>query len=233
MASEKKLGLARSHTSICARKSLPPREVSVHSGEEGRESRDTEYSNYLAFVDDPKSRSPFAVLPASRINCVKQKHELDATFLNDNRRKRKYDLAFTDLFKHTCRIFAKCESTVPLVRLHEIVQNLNSKFNLLMNFQIDPEDALTKLIAENARKVQDGIRYDTGDITNKRARLAKPPDTTSSYTDDSANENNDGNECSRKIHGEKEREKEKEDIDENGDSKSEVTQIKELCIVKY
>ncbi len=147
------------------------------------------YTAYLVFVDDPKSRAPFAVLQASQITNYKAKIDLENSYLNNSRRKRQYDIAFTNVFKnHTCRIFAKCEPFIKLPVLHEIVQGLNDSYNALMTCKVPVETAYETLIDSNARKVKAGVDYDTGKVINKRARFGRPPDTASSYTEKSDEE---------------------------------------------
>ena len=147
------------------------------------------YTSYLAFVDDLKSRAPFTVLPASKITNYKDKEDLDNSYLNKARRKRQYDIAFTTIFKnHSCRIFAKCEQYVKLPVLYEIVQSLNVSYNALMTCKVDVEQAYETLIDSHAKKVKAGVDYDTGKVVNKRARIGQPPDTASSYTEQSDDE---------------------------------------------
>ena len=66
------------------------------------------YSNYLVFVEDPRLKTPFKVLPGNQISNVKRKCDLDNnTHLDKARRKRAFDLAFSPLFTYPSRIFAK------------------------------------------------------------------------------------------------------------------------------
>ncbi len=165
-----------------AKKSIPqPNEVNQSTRHEDLGGK--KYTNYLAFVDDPKSRTPFTVLPASKIQNYKDKSEIDNSYLNKSRRKRQYDLAFTTIFKHTCRIFAKCEDFVKVTVLHEIVQSLNSSYYALMVCKVPVEQAYETLMESKAKEVKAGVDYDTGKVINKRARVGQPPDTASSYSE--------------------------------------------------
>ena len=170
-------------TPFYAKKSAPNPSV-IPPAKDSRDSS-KKYSTYLAFVDDPKSRSPFTVLHASKILNYKEKSTIDHNYLSNSRRKRKYDIAFTSIFKFTCRIFAKCESFVKITDLHEIIRGLNDSYNALLTCKVDVESAYETLIDNNARKVKVGVEYDTGRVLNKRARLGKPPDTASSLSEKS------------------------------------------------
>ena len=142
------------------------------------------YSNYLVFLEDPKSIAPFKVLPGNKIQNLKTKNQIDASFLNNSRRKRQYDIAFTTLFEFPTRIFAKCQSTVPITMLHDITSALNNQFSLLIKCKVPLEDAYEQMMKDNNRKVVAGINYETGEA--KKPTKA-PPDTASSYSDKSSN----------------------------------------------
>ncbi len=171
-----------------AKKSFPPRTEEERESSAEKEQSQKRYTNYLAFVDDPKSRTPFTVLPASKIQNYRDKNTIDNSYLSKSRRKRKYDVAFTTVFKFTCRIFAKCEAFVKLTDLHEIVQGLNNSYMALMTCNVDVENAYETLIDSNAKKVKVGVNYDTGKVVNKRARVGKPPDTATSVSEKSESE---------------------------------------------
>ncbi len=169
-----------------AKKSIAPvsaatEPLEVHS-KPPSDDPEKNYDRYLVFVDDPNSRSPFATLEAKDILDLKRKDEIDKSFLNNSRRKRKYDFAFTTVFKFPCRIFAKVQPGFSSFKLRKIVTDLNSQYRNMIACQVDVEKAYWTLLESNARKVKTGIDYDTGKVVNKRA-VSKVPDTTSSYTD--------------------------------------------------
>ncbi len=136
---------------------------------------------YILFVEDPTTRTPFAVVPASKITNDTESR-LSTQFLNNNRRKRSYPIAVCPLFKFPCRIFAKSEPKVTVLRLNKVVTSLNEKFKLLAA-HVAVEQAYSSLLDDCPNKVKDGIEYMTGAVTNKRARKTAAADTTSSYTD--------------------------------------------------
>ncbi len=136
---------------------------------------------YITFVEDPLTRTPFAVVPASKIEEVAEA-ALSAQYLNTNRRKRSYPVAVCPLFKFPCRIFAKAEAKVTILRLNKLVTTLNEKYKLLA-CHVDVETSYASLQKDCPNKVKDGIEYMSGTVTNKRARKGAPADTTSSYTD--------------------------------------------------
>ncbi len=144
----------------------------------------SKYTNYLVFVDDPNSRKPFRVLPANKISNIKLKEEIESAYLNNSRRKRTYDIAFTTLYQFTCRIFAKCEAHVKTTQLNQIIEALNQSYIALIDCNVSVEKAYETLVDQNARKVKNGVNYDTGKV-NKRAKLLKFPDTASSYSEKS------------------------------------------------
>ena len=136
---------------------------------------------YITFIEDPGTRTPFAVVPASKI-ADEAEAAIAGQYLNTNRRKRSYPVAVCPLFKFPCRIFAKAESNVTVVRLNKLVTTLNEKHKLLST-HVDLETSYASLLADCPNKVKEGIEFFTGAVTNKRARKSAPPDTTSSYTD--------------------------------------------------
>ena len=169
-----------SPSSFYAKKSVPEKGKTT-SEEDVSVKLNPKYKNYLCFVDEPNPTAPFHILPANKILDVKSREDLEGNFLNDSRRKRKYDVAFTSLFKFTCRVFAKCESTVTQKILQSIIESLNTSFDALMKCKVPVEEAYSTLVNTNARKVKSGVHYDSGLITSKRARLL--PDTASSYSE--------------------------------------------------
>ncbi len=183
MASKKRMG---ARPTVFARKSkaakdadVPPEEPAVRPPAEV-ESRS--YDRYLVFVDDPHARCPFATLDAKKIVDIKRKEDLDKSFLNNARRKRPYDIAFTSVYKFSCRVFAKVEPSYSTLKLNKIVSDLNTQYRNLLACNVDVEKAYATLLESKARKVKAGICYDTGRVTNKRT-ANKYPDTPSSYTD--------------------------------------------------
>ena len=149
---------------------------------------DERYTNYLVFVEDPRLKTPFQVLPGNNIVNVKSKLDIDSSYLNKSRRKRAFDVAFSTLFTYPSRIFAKCESSLSLVALHEIVSHLNEKFNMLIMCKVPLEDAYATLMDSYSNKVQEGIEYETGKVTDASARQKHPPDTDSSFSEALAEE---------------------------------------------
>ncbi len=140
-----------------------------------------EYKAFIVFVNDPKLKTPFAVLQSSNIRCMESKKYVNDRFLNDDRRKRTYDLAFTNLFTFPCRVFAKALNTVTPVILHNKCLDLNAQFKVLMACNVDVETAYARLLEANPRKLtDDGLLYETGgNDDNKLLR----PDTEPSYSD--------------------------------------------------
>ena len=194
---------ATKDTLMVAKKSLPPPRPPQTSGSPPQPSGSLPptsgsaavYSNYLAFLEDPKSATPFTVLPGNKIRDLQAKDQIDTSFLNNSRRKRQYDLAFTRLFDYPCRIFAKCESRVPLTILHDIISSLNCQFNLLLKCKVPVEEAYQQMMMDNNRKVVDGINYETGEATGHPL----PIETASSYSEKSNNEDTaDSNDRSKK-----------------------------------
>ena len=136
---------------------------------------------YVTFVEDPATRTPFAVVPASKI-MEEAEAAIGQQYLSQKRRKRSYPTAICPLFKFPCRIFAKAEARVTVLRLNKLVTTLNEKFKLLV-LHVDVEKAYSSLLEECPNKVKEGIEYMTGAVTNKRARKAAPADTATSHTD--------------------------------------------------
>ena len=145
---------------------------------------------YILFVEDPTKRTPFSVVPASKIDEVTEE-VIGSQYLNSIRRKRSYPRAVCPLFNFGCRVFAKAESKVTVVRLNKLVTTLNEKYKLLL-VHVPVEKAYSSLLEECPNKVKDGIEYMTAAVTNKRARKNAPPDTASSYTE---TENKNGSDC--------------------------------------
>ncbi len=141
------------------------------------------YSNYLVFVEDPRLKTPFSVLPGNNITGMTSKLDIDSTYLNKSRRKRAFDIALSPMFAYPSRVFAKCEASVSLVTLHGIVSHLNDEFKMLITCKVPLEEAYATLMDNYSHKVQEGIQYETGEVTDAAARLKHPPDTDSSYTD--------------------------------------------------
>ena len=136
---------------------------------------------YVVFVEDPNTRTPFHVVPASKITHETEK-ELSSHYLNNNRRKRSYITAFSPVFNYPCRVFSKAEPNQTVVKLNKLVALLNEKFKLLIQNNIDTDQAYDSLLEECPNKVRDGVDYMMGTVTNKRARRYAPPETASSYT---------------------------------------------------
>ena len=167
---------------------VPPRPVppSTQSQAQAEDDDHYKYKAYIAFVDDPKLKTPFTVLQSSNIRCLERKRYVNNTYLNDNRRKRRFDVAFTNIFTVPCRIFAKAVNDVRLVVLHNKCQELNQQFKVLMACKVDVETAYQRLLEANPRKVTDGLQYETGESNddNEQAKRQLLSDTPSSYTDD-------------------------------------------------
>ncbi len=146
---------------------------------------------FLIFVDDPMSLTPFHVLQGCHILNIETKTYISNRYLNDSRRRRKYDIAFTKVFTFPCRVFAKSESKVDLVKLHKISAKLNEQYKMLMSCKVDVETAYEQLLSKNPRKVKDGIEYETGIVQDPIARENAPPDTQTSFSeaDDDADDN--------------------------------------------
>ncbi len=139
-----------------------------------------QYKAFIVFVNDPKLKTPFSVLQSSNIQCLQKKKYVNDRYLNDNRRKRQYDVAFTNLFTFPCRVFAKALNTVTPIVLHNKVNELNGQFKVLMACKVDVETAYARLLESNPRKVTDGLLYETGDGDENTLRR---PDTEQSFSD--------------------------------------------------
>ncbi len=154
---------------------------------QANEANHYKYNAFIAFVDDPKLKTPFTVLQSSNILCMESKRYVNDRYLNNKRRKRCYDMAFTNLFTFPCRIFAKALNTVKPVALHNKCMDLNNQFKVLMACKVDVETAYDRLLEANPRKITDGIIYETGAVDEdgpsaaKRALMAA--DTLSSYSE--------------------------------------------------
>ncbi len=140
---------------------VPPTETATR-----REPGSYIYNSYIVFVDDPKLKQPFTVLQGSNIQCLDSKKYINDHFLSDNRRRRRFDLAFTNLFTFPCRVFAKSENSNNTVKLHKIVVDLNRQFSVLLSCGVDVDTAYEKMLLANPRKVKDGIIYETGELEN-------------------------------------------------------------------
>ncbi len=141
------------------------------------------YNNFIVFVDDPKLKSPFTILRGTEIQCLEKKAYVNDRFLNNDRRRRQYDVAFTNLYTFPCRIFAKAENTTKPIVLHRVCDNLNEKFKVLMACKVPVETAYERMMQSNPRKVKNGIEYETGSAEDTSGML---PDTASSYSEKSS-----------------------------------------------
>ncbi len=170
--------------------------TSTASGSKTAENDDRyRYKSYVVFVNDPKLKTPFTVLQSSNILCLESKEFINNSYLNDNRRRRQYDLAFTNLFAFPCRVFAKAANSVTPVTLHQLCDKLNQQFALLIACNVDVETAYTRLMQSNPRKVTDGVTYETGDLPEGDPASQMPlHDTASSYTDGANTQDVDDNE---------------------------------------
>ncbi len=142
----------------------------------------TSYKSYIVFVNDPKLQRPFTVLQSCNIQCLELKSEVNNHFLNNRRRKRRYDVAFTNLFTFPCRVFAKAENSVTAVKLHKICGELNKQFHVLMACKVSVDTAYDRLLDANPRKVKDGVIYETGQLESHVDESQLLPDTASSYS---------------------------------------------------
>ena len=133
------------------------------------------------FVSDPKLKAPFTVLNGTNIRCLESKKYINSHYLNNKRRLKKYDLAFTNLFTYPCRIFAKSEKTVTPLKLHKVADGLNEKFAMLLACKVDVETAYQQLVESSPKKVKDGIAYETGEL--EQPDTAPLQDTPSSYSE--------------------------------------------------
>ncbi len=148
------------------------------------------YKTFIVFVDDPKLKTPFTVLQGSNIRCMEKRKYINNHYLNDDRRLRRYDVAFTNLFTFPCRVFAKAENSIKPVAIHQHCNNLNEQFNVLMACKVDTETAYTRLMEANARKIKDGIEYETGELLKPDEDLL--PDTASSFSEMETQRSNKG-----------------------------------------
>ena len=141
------------------------------------------YSRLVAFLEDPKSHSPFHVLAMSQIRRISSAHAIDKMFLNSARRKRRHDMAIAHNYKYPFRVFAKVEPSYPTTDLHELVQVLNDKFQALKTCGVAVEMAYDNLLKTHSKKVRAGIDYETGAIKNRRLVAQKGKETTTSNTE--------------------------------------------------
>ncbi len=131
---------------------------------------------YIMFVDDPNSTSPFNVLHGRHITkmetrpCLLHNHDIG-----------QYNIAFTTVYTHPCRIFAKAQPNSSFVKLHNICSSLNTQLNLLLKCKVDLETAFSQLLAENPNHQKDGIDYTTGEVSNLQndENMAPDPDVYS------------------------------------------------------
>ena len=140
------------------------------------------YKCFVVFVDDPKLKSPFTVLKGSDIRRIEEKTYVNNRFLNDKRRRHRYDIAFTNRFTYPCRVFAKAENSISPVKLHLICDGLNQQFKVLMACKVSVETAYTRLLEANPRKIKDGVTYETGEA-DPASQLPPLPDTASSFSE--------------------------------------------------
>ncbi len=186
--SPKKSPLKRTNTAPIKKHTTSP----VDTEKDTQQLQQYKYHRFIVFVDDPKLKTPFSVLHHSNIRCLETKESVNNKYLNNNRRLRRFDLAFTTTFSFPCRVFAKCENFVTAVYLHKTVDNLNAQFGVLMACKVDVETAYLRLLEANPRKVKGGIHYETGEITGETQLL---PDTASSFSEvEESQEMVDGNE---------------------------------------
>ncbi len=176
------------------RKGLPPlrrsprKSVNPDAASPDGQAHLPRYTNYIAFVEDPRLKAPFNVLPGNNIKNIQSKEAIDNSYLNKARRKRAYDVAFTPLYTFPCRIFAKCEASRSLVSLHAVVSHLNDEFAMLVKCKIPLEEAYSTLMDNYSNKVQEGIVYETGELTDPAARQKYPPDTAEESAGDHRND---------------------------------------------
>ena len=165
---------AKSTAATSTKSSADPPQVSARPPPE-------DYS-YIVFVDDPKSQTPFNVLLGSKITDIEKRIYYSRNYLNNERRKRQNDIAFTDQFEQPCRVFAK-SPVGNLVRLHKICDNLNRQWKTLTKCKVPVETAYAQLIDQNPRKIKNGIEYETGKVIDESTQENRPPDTSTSYSD--------------------------------------------------
>ncbi len=158
-----------------------PKPASQSQSQTQNDDRDFKYKCFIVFVDDPKLQRPFNVLQGSKIQCLETKKYVNTRYLNDDRRRRRFDVAFSDVFAFPCRVFAKSENNVKPVKLHKVCQELNNQFQVLLSCNVDVETAYEKLMASRPRKVKDGIIYETGEA-DADCPKSPLPDTMSSYS---------------------------------------------------
>ena len=122
----------------------------------------------------------------SQIRRLTSAHAIDKMYLNNSRRRARYDVAVAYNYKFPFRVFAKVESTYAITDLHELVQLLNEKFQALKTCGVPVDKAYDNLLQTHSKKVCSGIDYETGLVKNKRLMTSREKDTTTSNTEGDA-----------------------------------------------